>query len=206
MLKKIGVFCLIWAFSVSVLFACDVCGGGNTVQGLGLLTNYKNNTLRLGYFQSAFHTVNPAGIPINDRFGQLECNFRYAFNQRMRADVSLPFGIKTRQYPDETLLRQGLGDARLMLGHTLLNRTGTFDRNRWFVEVAGGLSLPTGDYDSDIHDENLPLSFNTGRGAVGYICQLTSVYSKGSRGFVGSIFHQSNGKSKNRYRYGSRPM
>jgi hypothetical protein len=60
-----------------------------------------------------------------------------------------------------------------------------------------------GEFDENIHDKNLPLHFNPGRGALAFISQLNVVVTREKSGMVISQNYQWNMDSKSGYHFGN---
>ncbi len=206
MIKKL-VFIVFSCFVLGIMSAnaCDVCGAGANNMGIGLLTNFRSNFIRMGYFQSSFTSNFEHDYSVKDRFEQIDLTIRYSLgkNNRWKAMASLPFGKNSRTTHDENQIERGMADCRFNVNYVLLNNLKVGENAMLYVEAGTGLSIPTGKFDSSIHDRNLPENFNIGRGALGYIFQLNSVLSNGKNGVVLSANYQINSATETGYRYGN---
>ena len=182
--------------------ACDVCGAAG--MGIGLLTDYKRNFVRLGYFYNAFEAAPSIGYQVSDRFHQGTLSVRFGIGDRVRLVGDLPLRSNWRYSALEEAPQQqtGLGDARILGYYVPFNRS-IGAQHRLYWEVGGGFSLPTGLHDPDIHDRNLPENFNTGMGSMGYVLQTNVILTRQQWGLVANLTYQLNGPTARGYRFGN---
>jgi len=186
-------------------YACDACGCSASNMGIGLLTDFRSNFIRLGYFDTRFNSSTEHEYITSDRFVQYDLSLRYAFGKakRMRLMAHLPYGVNIRNSEEEQLSEKGVSDFRLNLNYVVLNNILLGNKFNLYLEAGGGLSLPSGKFDEQIHDRNLPENFNLGKGAIGYIFQINTVFSINKFGMVFSNNYQLNGRTKSDYHYGN---
>lgn len=186
------------------LHACDACGCSASGPGIGLLTDYRNNFLRLGYFSSRFASDPSHGTLNTDQFNQIDLSGRLSlgFFGRLRLNFHLPYGFNSRSGESGELSNSGFADLRASISYALLNNVATGENSFLYLEAGAGASLPTGKFDPDIALRNLPENFNIGKGSTGYILQLNSVWLNGNSGLVFNTNIQLNQASKSGYRYG----
>ncbi|MFK7807973.1 MAG: hypothetical protein AB8F74_09265 [Saprospiraceae bacterium] len=196
------MFCCVALPSVTA-YSCDVCGSniGNT--GIGLLTDYRSNFLRLNYNLNPFESSTERGYLIKDDFHQVDLSLRYAVTDRIRLMAQVPYASKSRSVQEETLTEQGLGDISINANYIFLENQSFLWNTKLHVEAGLGVSLPTGRFDAKLHDRNLPESFNLGNGALGYNAQANVVWTYNSAGLVLNIFHQVNTETDSGYRFGN---
>jgi hypothetical protein len=186
-------------------FACDACGSTASNMGIGLLTNYKSNFIRIGMFNTRFSTTPEHEYNVSDQFSQIELAVRYAAggSKRIKLMAHLPYGFNRREADGVNSTITGFSDTRLIANYSLINSIDIGEDKYLYLELGGGLSLPTGKYDNAIHDKNLPLNFNIGRGALGYIFQLNSVFTFGQNGILLNQNFQSYRPTSNGYKFGN---
>ena len=186
------------------LLACDACGGGASNMGVGLLLEYRSNFVRLGFFNARFQSHPEHEYLVTDNFTQASLSFRYAVgkNRRIRITGQLPVGRNARTKESFRSEEFGLADSRLVTNYVICNRRTKGFLNSLYLESGVGLSLPTGRYDSDIHDKNLPENFNLGRGSLGTVFQLNTALDFGKFGLVFNNDVQWNSQTRSGYQFG----
>lgn len=204
MKRLVLVMCCCWWLSAS-LFACDACGSSTSNLGSGLLTDYKSNFLRLSYFNSRFNSSPEHEYVVRDQFEQFNFTLRYTWKKlpRVRLMMNVPFGINSRKSSEENSTVEGIGDMLLLPSYVLLNNIAVSKNAKLYLETGAGLNMPTGQFDSHIHERNLPENFNIGRGSWGYLAQLNAVLSKNKNGLVFNNAYQANSNTQKGYRFGN---
>jgi len=195
------ILCLVILLPTSK--SCDVCGCGVSNMGIGLLTNYRNNFLRISYFNTSFQSVAAYENTVSDYFHQFDLSLRYALSQRWKIDAQIPFRINNRISPTENLQELGLSDIRLNANYALIQNGLLANNTTIYLELGAGLSLPTGRFDPQLHDRNLPENFNVGKGSLGYITQSNVVLNAGKFGTLWSGSYQYQTTTKEGYRFGN---
>ena len=199
------MFCLV-ILNSSSLQACDAYGCAAGYSGIGLMSKYRGNYIRISYVDFRYH-ANPEHANSNsqDLFSQVGLSFRYAFAKapKLRFNAYAPYGFNSRNQLSETQSMQGFADAKIIVNYAILNNKAIGDKQTIFLEVGGGLNLPTGKYNHEIGYANLPDNFNIGLGSYGYILQLNSIWSKGKSGFLLNGNYQLNGKTQEGYHFGN---
>jgi hypothetical protein len=97
----------------------------------------------------------------------------------------------------------GLSDVRVLGSYTIFGNREVGDNSTIFLEVGAGMKLPTGRYDANIHDSNLPENFNLGNGSFGYIFQPNFVWKYKKNGLVFNGNYTYNQSSESGYHFGS---
>jgi hypothetical protein len=176
------------------LNACDVCGCSVNSYRAGLLTNFQNNTLRLGWNHSRFQQVVERGASTSDRFQLLELSLRYHVTDRLIFSGRQSYQWNRREYPEAVSQSlEGLGDAQLLISYVLLNNTNVGSSGRLYLEFGAGVKLPSGQFDDDIYRQDLPENFNIGNGSWGYLSQLNILYNLTRIGLALNAAYQING-------------
>lgn len=200
------MFCITLVCS-STIRACDACGCSANSFGIGLMTDYRMNQIRLGYFDTRFSSAAGHGHhSTSDVFTRMNLSFRYAFKAipklRFMGDISYGHNYR-KEHGDENSIK-GLSDTRLVVNYTILNNLAQNMKTAFYLEAGGGLSLPTGQYNAYITaDDNLPENFNIGKGALAYIFQMNAVVSHDNYGLLFNQNYQLNSISKEGYHYGN---
>lgn len=201
MQRIIGLLCAMSLWS-TMAHACDGCGP-SIGSGMGLLTDYKSNFVRLGYWYTGFEAAPKVGYTLSDRFHQISLAARYSLGKKVRLVGELPFRSHWRHSALEPTAQQrtGLGDARLLGYYVLYHRALSFN-NDLYWELGGGFRLPTGYYDPNLHQRNLPEQFNLGMGSMGYLLQTNAVITVQQLGIVTNLSYQLNGLTAQGYHFG----
>ena len=193
-----SIFCL----STQQSLACDVCGSGGGQ--IGLLYNYNQNYIRLSYGFSEFQSIAGYNLNIKDRFQQVDLSLRHKLGKRWRVTCRLPYvtNSRTTEVDDSQQSVTGIGDLQIGLLRILVPSVEISEKATLYLEAGGSLRLPTGQFNHDIHDDNLPENFNVGKGSMGYQAQINSVLSRNNSGLA---FHASTmiyGRTKHDYKFG----
>jgi len=183
--------------------ACDACGCSISGNGMGILTAFRSNFIGLSWQRSTFQGLPGHGGGGTDYFHTVELSARYHFTDRWKVLVNQPYRINQRKLEGETDGIQGLSDTRIVASYTILNRKKLGDETSLFFELGGGVKLPTGKYNPDLHETDLPENFNIGNGSWGYILQPNLVLNHKKSGLVFGGLYQYFGKTDNGYRFGS---
>lgn len=201
-MTKSLLFVVMCMMSTALVHACDGCGiAGNA--GIGLLTNYKQNFVRLSYLDAQFETLAHHHNTFADRFQTIDITARYSIHRRIKLTAMLPYRINQRTLQQSKLQSSGLSDITVVGSVILWENVPISKRFGLYLEVGLGAHLPTGKYDKDILSHDLPTNFNTGKGAWGAIGQINALASNGTLGFTTNLSYQTNTDSKGGYRFGN---
>ena len=151
------------------LNACDVCGGGSGASGIGLFWAQPRSSIQLTSMLQRFQTDHGDHIYTRDQFLSFSLLFRHRLTGRWFGQVALPYQSNFRDGRSGVQSKSGLGDSRLSAHWIAWKKENSGGAG--YVEIGGGIILPTGSYDANIHDHNLPENFNPGKGSWGWIIQ-----------------------------------
>lgn len=187
------------------LFACDACGCSASNMGIGLMTDYRSNFVRVGFFNTRFKSHPEHEYLVSDNFTQMDLSIRYAIgkNKRVRLNANVPFRMNSRSSEGEHLIEKGLSDIRFTANYVVLDNLPIGKKSTLYLETGGGFNFPTGRYDENIHDRDLPDNFNIGQGNFGYVFQMNAVFGFAKYGIVFSNNYQLNSKTKSGYHFGN---
>ena len=160
---------LVIGFLPIQLLACDVCGCGSGASGIGLFWAQPRNSIQMTGFLQRFQTANESEIRTRDHFLSLNLVFRHRLTQSFYGQIALPYHSNRRDGRLGHQSIQGIGDARIT-GHWIAWQRDNATRSG-YLEIGGGVILPTGSYDPTIHDRELPENFNPGKGSWGWSVQ-----------------------------------
>ena len=187
------------------LLACDSCASSVSNMGMGLLTDYRSNFISLSYLESRFESSSEYDYSVSDRFSQMDLSLRFSLgkSKRLRLMARLPFGKNLRKSGNAELAIQGLSDINFRANYVLINSLVLGDKTALYLEAGSGIVLPTGKFDEQIHDKNLPENFNIGKGAFAYTFQLNTVFNRDKGGLVFNNVFQLNENTKSGYHFGN---
>jgi len=115
----------------------------------------------------------------------------------------VPYNINLRNSESDELSLKGLSDIRLMANYVILKNAAIGQVSTLYLEAGAGMNLPTGKYDENLHERNLPENFNLGRGNLGYIVQVNAILGLPNFGFMLNSNYQLNSNTKSGYHFGN---
>lgn len=204
MIKRIFfAFC----FAIVSISAVSACGCSASGIGIGLMTDYRSNFIRLSYLENRFSSNLERGhSEFSDVFSRMNFSFRYSFRKlpKLRFTGTIPYGYNFREESGVETSFNGFSDARFVVNYAFLNTMSESMTTSLYLEAGGGVSLPTGKYNSDIKfEDNLPENFNIGNGSLGYIFQMNAVLSYNKYGLLINNNYQMNSGTKQGYHFGN---
>lgn len=183
--------------------ACDVCGCSANGYGAGLLSAYRYNTISVRWYQSPFQQILDQGIPTKDDFQRIDVNLRYHFAGRWIGSLTQPYQWNHRQSPDRSLTLTGFGDTRFTLSYVVLDNILVGDKGQLYWEMGAGIKAPTGKFDEDLYQVDLPENFNIGNGSWASLWQTSLLYNWGNLGWANNLTYQLNGRTPEDYHFGN---
>lgn len=185
----------------SKLHACESCGCGIGNWSSGLLTDFRNNYVRLGYFHSGFKS-NLVSSNHTDRFDYFELLTRIKISKKIRIMASMPYKLNSRTINTNVQTLSGIGDLRLIGSWIITNSLSIKKESSLFIEAGGGIVVPTGKYNAKIHNSELPENFNLGNGAIGYTLQGSGIYQYKGFGVLNNYNFTYYATSSSGYQFG----
>lgn len=167
------IVCVVFTISAQ---ACDVCGCNPNGIGVNLVDSYTKNYLGIGFGSVKFTNEDMLRSDIEDYFSSVNITGRFHINSWLKFQGSLPYAFNIRKQKNEDKSLQGLGDAKIEAYVTVLDKmtvSGLF-----YIEVGSGLLMPTGKYDANLLDKDMPINFNPGRGTWGHSFNINSSMQK----------------------------
>ncbi|GAA5222028.1 hypothetical protein GCM10025777_26590 [Membranihabitans marinus] len=168
-----------------------------------MMTSYRNHFIRLGWQSAHYQSIAENSSGSEDHFQLLDLTAQYYLTDRLKLWANMSYRTNERYNSLEHQEVSGISDSRIMVNYSLVNNYLTKNGSSWLVDMGLGLKIPTGKYNPDIHDSNLPENFNIGNGHVGFLFQPRAVFTKNSYGIVFSNHNQINTASRDGYQYGS---
>ncbi len=197
-MREIFLF-MIGVIGFQNVHSCDNCAGTMSAQ-IGLLGDIDKNSFGLLYRLSNFEISSNYGKTY-DVFQHIEAFGNYYIDDKWQAGFNLPFKFNQRENEDGMRSMLGFSDISLHLGYLWSKRLPNekfFGSNSRFT-----LKLPTGNYISDIHDQDLPQSFNIGNGSWGYSLSNNTLISYKKWTSILSLSISKFSKSSSGYLFGS---
>ncbi|MBK7407508.1 MAG: hypothetical protein IPL49_14320 [Saprospirales bacterium] len=201
MIKYILGLCIAMSLSVQGM-ACEACGCSITGSGMGLLTAYRNNTLGLSWFYSPFRGSEALGSNTRDYFHTVELFGNYHITPRLQVSAFLPYRYNNRVTDDQDLSAQGLSDLRIVGSYTFFDNKPLGAHSQLYWDAGAGVRFPTGRYDEDIYQKDLPDNFNVGNGAWSLLLQSRLLYKQERWGASATGNYQVNSATSSGYRFG----
>ncbi len=196
------LFICIIGLGVNKSNACDVCGCGISGIGIGMMTSYRNNFVRLSWQSARYQSMAEYGGGSEDFFQLIDLSGRYYLNERFKVNMNLPYRINHRVNTSEDRYVYGVSDMRILGNYSWIDNLLMEDGSSLLFETGLGLKLPTGEYDPKIHDTNLPENFNIGQGNYGLLFEPALVYNANPWVFSVIGSGQWNSRSRDQYQYG----
>lgn len=200
MIKRL-ILLVVFGSASYLLLACDACsslGSG----GLGFYNYHNQNFIRLSWQQADYQSATGYRQRSKDDIQYINLTARWYITDRLSGQISQPWIINKRSDSNQSQSLAGLGDIRLHCNYLII-------RNKKFAsdlsinwDIGAGIKLPSGKYDSDIHDQNLPENFNLGNGSWGYLTETNIILKRNNVGGIIGGAYQYNSKSNSNYQFG----
>ena len=172
-------FCFLWSLDLK---ACDACGCSLMGNRTPLLSASNKSYLTVGWQSSGFKSIAEQSMGSIDQFRVLDISSQYYFNDKLSVMGSIPYKFNARDLNNTRREINGLGDIRLQAAYSFLQKQIDENKPGLFLQGNAGVSLPTGEYDPNIHDSDLPENFNPGNGSLGFSGGLTFTVTKPAGG------------------------
>ena len=205
-MKKLYLFIII-NFSITNLFACNICGCGLGGYHYGILPQFQKNFVGLRYDYRSYtshmdesHTFDTS----NEFFQNIELWGRFYPSKRIQVFAFVPYKINYRDEGSETLRLKGLGDIRISANFNLIN---TYDSSNTIVKntllLGAGIKLPTGRF-TEIRDGlTVNQNFQLGTGSVDYVINLIHTIRYKKLGLNTEAAYSFNTTNKDEYKFGN---
>lgn len=210
MINKLLGLCLLFTVITHQGYGCDVCGCGLSNNYMGIMPQYRSNSLGLRY---SFSQTQSKHLPSlfepqtssKETFQSMELLGRYYLGEKWMLIGMLPMHRFYKQHSDEANeLLEGLGDVNILANYIALNSGDSMAKlYRHFLQFGGGLKTPTGSYQKLSNDAVNP-NFQLGTGAFAAIANMMYTIRRKNVGLTleGSyLYHFAN---KNEYQFGQR--
>ena len=202
MARRLLVLAVFLLAGVEKSVGCDACGCSAMGSGVGLMAAFRQNSLGLQYHYTPFSSALEHAHGARDYFHTMETVFRFHLATRFKGQLNQPYRLNVRRHPGENQSLGGFGDTRLSLSYALLDQKPLGKKATLYVEAGLGVKAPTGAYDENLLNKNLPENFNTGLGAWGGIFQTNIGINLKNSGVALSGNYQSNWIPEGKYQFG----
>ena len=206
MIKKVILIVFVMVFiHLNQAKSCDACGCASGNVGFGLISDYRYNFIQLGFFNMGFRSNHENNFTTVDQFRQWRVAMRYGIGKDARFNLNafIPYITNVRETSIEKQRLSGFGDIRLEISYALFNNVSLGDNSFLYSEIGVGVKLPTGAYNAELHQDNLPDNFNIGNGSLSYKISSSTVLNFGSNGLSFSGNYLINGNTKDGYHFGN---
>jgi hypothetical protein len=172
------------------------------MQSLGSLA-YRSNGIGIHYNSILFKGNPDYGHQSKDFFHTFSLNAKYYFTDRIYLSGQIPYKINVRKNAGDKLEQNAFGDAKVLFNYSFIRSLELGQSFSLFWDAGLGLQMPTGKYDSKIHDKNLPENFNTGIGSWSALFQTNTLISKKNLGLSLGGNYQVNSNTHTSYHFGN---
>lgn len=194
---------ILLSFIHNPIMACDGCGCSiSNLQSIGSLA-YRGNGIGIHYNRVTFKGNPDHNHNSTDYFHTLRVNGSYYFNERLHITGQIPYKWNIRKDDVGQIQQHAFGDVKVQVNYSILESTELAESIHLFWDAGLGLMMPTGKYDPDIHDKNLPENFNTGIGSWSALFQTNALISKKNMGLSLGGNYQVNSKTHTSYHFGN---
>ncbi|MDX2248562.1 MAG: hypothetical protein SF052_17385 [Bacteroidia bacterium] len=203
MRRKLSLLALILLVGYGRLLGCEVCGCAATGSMIGIMPQYKNNFVSLGWRYSRFYaSENLDGG--SDFFHQTDIRLGFRLGKRLHIQAVLPYNLNTHISEVEKNSYRGSGDSWVM-GEFKIFQSSDSSKSafRHYVSAGAGVKTPTGKFDLENQENPMPANFQMGSGSWDYL--LHSMYNLRFRswGITADISGRINTENADQYLFGN---
>ena len=184
------------------VYSCDACGCSISGYGMGMFSAFHNNFFGLNWQLSKFESTSGHGNS-TDYFNTVEISGQYFLSDKFKILFNQPFRINRRVSGNSTNGLNGISDTRIVGSYSFFKNESISENLKIFFDLGAGIKIPVGNYNSHLHDLNLPENFNIGNGSWGLVFQPNAVLSYNETGVVISAVFQYYTKSSSKYKFGN---
>ena len=189
---------------------CDTCGCGSSGGSMGYGTGMNNNFIGVRYIHQEYKSR--SGIfndsPwIEEDFNTLQAWGNIALTKRAVLNVIVPYQFHHRDLPDGTAQDiSGIGDINILALYNLISPTPDSIisiKPEHYLQIGGGLKLPTGKYKKENNEGSINPSFQLGNGSLDYIAAINYGFSYRNWGISSFINYAIKTENTNHYKFGN---
>lgn len=212
-MKKTVLILLLTISTLTVSYACDICGCGAGSNYVGILPDFGKKIFGLRYrYNSLLSHVGVGGattyLTTKESYHITEAWGGFNIGNRFRIMLTVPYAINERTNQGTTTSKNGLGDVSAYGYYQLINHRKSIG-NKLLVQslwIGGGIKLPTGKYnpkDKSTTGENTNL-FQLGTASVDYSVNVMYDVRLQDAGLNLAASYKMNGNNKYEYSYGNK--
>jgi len=189
---------------------CDTCGCGSTGGSMGYGTGLNTNFMGVRYIGQQYRSRD--GIfndsPwINESFNTLQAWGNFSISKRVVVNVIIPYQFHYRKLPDATEQHiNGLGDLSVLAFYNLIAvqpDSIVSIKPKHYLQVGGGLKLPTGAYEKANNEGSVNPSFQLGNGSWDYIAGLNYGFTYRNWGISSMVNYTIKTENSKSYQFGN---
>lgn len=204
---KAGFLHVLLAFSILPLWACDVCGCASS---MGTGSSGINNRLSLISLRSqyaGFYAFDHQGLRASDQYMQLELFGQFALFQKLQLQVDVPYGIRLRDYKDNSRTMTGLGDPWAQLNYYPVSiQADENHKASQEVSIGLGIKAPLGNFQPESSRDGLtplPANFQLGTGSWDNFINISYRWQLDKWGFQLMANSRLNRQNQRLYKFGN---
>lgn len=193
-------------FSAIRVLACDVCGCAMGNNFFGIVPNYQKNFVGLRYSYTSFHSIHPGDNAFGeDYLHTTDLWARFVPFKRMQLFAQLPYQQFKRVEEGDNFKYNGIGDISFLANYTLVNNSDSlYGKIKHFLQLGGGIKLPTGNNAIIKNKRTLPNPIQLGSGSIDYLANLAYTVRYNNTGLNVEGVYRINTENKNEYKNGNR--
>ncbi|WP_400072960.1 transporter [Zobellia russellii] len=158
---------------------CDTCGCGSSGGSMGYGTGLNNNFIGIRYIGQEYRSRDGifADSPwITENFNTVQAWANVPITKRAILNVIVPYQFHNRVLPNNTEQNiNGIGDMSVLGYYNLLKSTPdtiVSIKPEHYLQLGGGIKMPTGKYDKDNNEGSVNPSFQLGNGSWDYVLAM----------------------------------
>lgn len=170
-MKKAGLLSVLLTLCILPVsvWACDVCGCSSAMGAGSLGLNNRMNLISLRSQYAGFHSIDHLGLTAYDQYMQADLFGQISFFQKFQLQVDIPFGVRLRDYQENSWGIQGLGDpwARVDF-YPISIQTNENRKSSHELSLGVGIKAPLGQFNPESSHNGLtplPANFQLGTGS-----------------------------------------
>ncbi|MBU2996761.1 transporter [Cellulophaga baltica] len=189
---------------------CDTCGCGSSGGSMGYGTGLNDNFIGIRYIHQQYRSRD--GIfndsPwIKENFNTIQAWGNIPVSDRLLINTIVPFQFHNRIFPDNTEQHiSGLGDVSILAFYNVLKvkpDSIVSIKPEHYLQIGGGLKLPTGSYDQENNEGSVNPSFQLGNGSLDYVLGLNYGFSYRNWGISTMLNYAIKTENPDNYQFGN---
>ena len=189
---------------------CDTCGCGSSGGSMGYGTGLNNNFIGLRYIGQEYRSRDGifADSPwITENFNTVQAWANIPVTKRAVLNVIVPYQFHNRILPDNTEQNiNGIGDISILGYYNLLKArpdSVVTIKPEHYLQLGGGIKIPTGKYDKDNNEGSVNPSFQLGNGSWDYILAMNYGFTYRNWGVSAMANYTIKTKNPKNYQFGN---